>query len=47
MKNFPFTFTGVKEVRGQKPHFGDFFGHRIKILQYRSVMRRNIGILKQ
>ena len=37
----------LKEIRGQKPRFGDFFGHRIKILQYHSVMRRNFIILKQ
>jgi len=37
----------LKEIRGQKLHFGDFFGQRIKVLQYHSEMQRNFAILKQ
>jgi len=28
-----FVYMHRKEIRGQKPHFGDFFERRIKILQ--------------
>jgi len=43
IENIPFTFTSVslKEIRGQKPHFGDILGHRIKTLQRHSLVRRN------
>ena len=38
LENIPFTFSCVSP---------DFFVHRIEILQYHSVMRRNFAVSKQ